>query len=88
MITNNNVVSISQMRKDTDMVMDKIDKLDIPIYLFSRSKIKAVLVNPEKYAEMEEMIEDYLDQKELLSIDKNEISQAEDWEKAKSSLEK
>lgn len=86
MITNNNIVSISQMRKDTDMVMKKVDKMDLPIYLFSRSKIKAVLINPLKFAQMQEMIEDYLDGQELLAIGQDELEKAEDWQKVKTEL--
>ena len=86
MITNENIVSISQMRKDTGMVMKKVDKMDFPVYLFSRSKIKAVLINPVKYAEMQEMIEDYLDGQELLAISQDELKNVEDWQSAKSKL--
>jgi PHD/YefM family antitoxin component YafN of YafNO toxin-antitoxin module len=86
MITNNNIVSISQMRKETDAVMRKIDSSDQPVYLFSRSKIKAVMINPDKFAEMQEIIEDYEDQKALMSIGKKELELAEDWEKIKTKL--
>lgn len=86
MITNKNIVSISQMRKETESVLNKVEKLDMPLYLFSRSKIKAVLLNPDKYAEMQEIIEDYSDQQELLSISKDELKSAKDWNKAKSDL--
>lgn len=88
MITNENIVSISQMRKDTDLVMKKIDSLDSPIYLFSRSKIKAVLVNPVKYAEMQKMAEDFLDQQELMAINQDELNKAKDWQKTKSTISK
>lgn len=83
MITNKNIVLISQIRKNAEMVMHKIDKSDQPLYLFSRSKIKAVMLNPEKFAQMQEMIENYLDQQTLLSVDKGEMAKAEDWNKVK-----
>lgn len=86
MITNKNIVSISQMRKETEAVLKKIDQKDVPLYLFSRSKIKAVLLNPEKYAEMQEIIEDYYDQQELLSVTEKELRSAQDWDKVKSEL--
>ncbi len=88
MITNNNIVSISQMRKDTDMVMRKIDNSDQPIYLLSRSKIKAVMVHPDKFAEMQQIIEDYEDQKALMAISKTELATAEKWDDIKSELKK
>lgn len=86
MITNKNIVSISQMRKETESVLDKVDKLDMPLYLFSRSKIKAVLVNPEKYAEMQEIIDDYFDQKELLSVTDEELKSARDWSEVREEI--
>lgn len=88
MITSSNIVSISQMRKDTESVMKKIAGTEHPLYLFSRSKIKAVIVNPEKFAEMQEMIEDYLDAQELLTVDNDELVKAEDWQKTKAKIGK
>lgn len=88
MITNKNIVSISQMRKETESVLDKVEKLDMPLYLFSHSKIKAVLLNPDKYAEMQKIVEDYFDQQELLSISNDELKSAEDWNKVKSNFSK
>jgi len=88
MITNNNIVSISQMRKDTDTVMRKIDNIDQPVYLFSRSKIKAVMIHPDKFAKMQEIIEDYEDQKALLAVGKTELAVAEKWDKIKTELKK
>ncbi|PIT97408.1 hypothetical protein COT77_01485 [Candidatus Berkelbacteria bacterium CG10_big_fil_rev_8_21_14_0_10_41_12] len=87
MITKNNIIPISQIRKEAEKVLDKISRNDQPFYLFSRSQIKAVLVNPEKFAEMQEMVEDYLDQQELLKVTPDELKTAEEWTRAKSKLE-
>jgi PHD/YefM family antitoxin component YafN of YafNO toxin-antitoxin module len=86
MITENNTASISQMRKETEMVLKKADHL--PVYLFSRSQIKAVLVNPGEFAKMQEMVENYLDQQELLGISADEMRKGDDWEKAKAQIKK
>jgi len=86
MVTKDNVVSISQMRKDAAGVLGRVETVDGPLYLFSRSQIKAVLVSPEKFAEMEEMVEDYLDQRELLAVRDHELKKAVDWKKAKAKL--
>jgi PHD/YefM family antitoxin component YafN of YafNO toxin-antitoxin module len=86
MITKRNVVSISQMRKNADSVLEKVDTLNQPIYLFSRSQIKAVLLSPEKYAELQELTENFLDQQELLAVSAEELKKAETWEKAKAQV--
>jgi PHD/YefM family antitoxin component YafN of YafNO toxin-antitoxin module len=86
MITNDNIVSISQMRKETDEVLKKISAKGRPVYLFSRSRVKAVLLDPEHFAKMQEVNENYLDQQELLSVDEAEISGALDWDKVKAKL--
>jgi len=86
MITDKNVISISQMRKETESVLDKVKNLGQPVYLFSRSQIKAVLLNPEEFAKMQELIENYHDQRELLGVTEDELKQAEDWNKVKAKV--
>ena len=86
MITKDNIVSISQMRKETERILKKIDHTDRPLYLFSRSQIKAVLVNPEEFAKMQQMVEDYLDQQELLGVSADELKGGENWEKVKAQI--
>ena len=88
MITNENVVSISQIRKETDAVLKKIDRFDRPYYLFSRSQIKAVLINPNEFAKMQQIVEDYLDQQELLKITGDELKTGRDFKKVKPEIVK
>ena len=87
MLTNDDIVSISQMRKNTDEVLKKVSARDRPVYLFSRSKIKAILLDPVSFARMQKINENYLDQQELLSVDEDELAGALDWDKVKANLQ-
>lgn len=79
MITKDNIIPISKMRTDTKAVLKKL-KSHQPLYLFSRSAPQAVLLGIDDYAALQEMIEDYEDTQELLSISQKEIDEAEDFE--------
>lgn len=70
---------MSKMRTDTKAVLKKL-KSHQPLYLFSRSTPQAVLLGIDDYASLQEMIEDYKDKQELLSISQKEIDEAEDFE--------
>ena len=67
------------MRTDTKAVLAKL-KSHQPLYLFSRSAPQAVLLGIDDYALLQEMIEDYQDTQELLSISQKEIDEAKDFE--------
>ena len=80
MITKDNIIPISKMRSDTKAVLKKL-RSHQPLYLFSRSSPKAVLLDIDDYASMQEIVEDYFDSQELLSVTNKEIAEAEDFEK-------
>lgn len=79
MITKDNIIPISKMRTDTKAVLKKL-KSHQPLYLFSRSTPQAVLLGIDDYVSLQEMVEDYEDTQELLSISQKEINEAEDFE--------
>ncbi|MEK7527402.1 MAG: type II toxin-antitoxin system Phd/YefM family antitoxin [Patescibacteria group bacterium] len=67
--TVNNTRNITDFRTNPDSILETVKKLDGPLYLFRGSVPKAIVLDPEKYNEMLEMIEDYQDELRALELE-------------------
>ena len=85
MIKQDNIISISEMRTNTENVLKRLESRQA-YYLFSRSKPKAVLLDFDYFADLQEMLEDHLDSQELLSIEDKEIDEATNWKTFKAKI--
>lgn len=78
MLDPKNVLSVTELKTNTAKVLERVSKTKEPIYIMSRSKPKAVLLDLEKYNHIEEALEDLED---ILAVEevRNEptISQAD-----------
>ena len=79
MIKQDNIISISEMRTNTENVLKRLESREA-YYLFSRSKPKAVLLDFDYFADLQEMLEDQFDSHELLLVEDKEIDDATDWQ--------
>lgn len=68
--TNKNVKTITDMRENALDLLKQIEKSEDPIYLFHHSKPKAVLLSLEEYIKLQEILEDYLEEKEAKKLAK------------------
>lgn len=78
MLDPKNVLSVTELKTNTAKVLERVSKTKEPIYIMSRSKPKAVLLDLERYNHIEEALEDLED---ILAVEevRNEptISQAD-----------
>ncbi len=78
MLDPKNVLSVTELKRKTSKVLERVSKTKEPIYIMSRSKPKAVLLDLERYNHIEEALEDLED---ILAVEevRNEltISQAD-----------
>jgi len=61
MLDPKNVLSVTELKTNTAKVLERVSKTKEPIYIMSRSKPKAVLLDLEKYNHIEEALEDLED---------------------------
>lgn len=83
MITKESTLSVSQLRQKVASVLKELSHAKGPFYIFSRSEPKAVLVGIEEFNLLQEIYEDYLDAKDILSVTKKEIATAVPWKEIK-----
>lgn len=61
MLDPKNVLSVTELKRKTSKVLEQVRKTKEPVYIMSRSKPKAVLIDLEKYNSLEEALEDLED---------------------------
>ncbi|OGY26270.1 MAG: hypothetical protein A2Z24_02010 [Candidatus Woykebacteria bacterium RBG_16_44_10] len=61
MLDPKNVLSVTELKTKTSKVLEQVRKTKEPVYIMSRSKPKAVLIDLEKYNSLEEALEDLED---------------------------
>jgi len=64
-----NTRNITDFRTNPDSILEAVKKLDGPLYLFRGSVPKAIVLDPEKYSNMLEIIEDYQDELRALELE-------------------
>lgn len=68
--TQNNVKTITDMRENALALLKMIEKGQEPIFLFHRSKPKAVLLSIDEFVKLQEMLEAYLEGEEAKALAK------------------
>lgn len=78
MINPNNIRTVTDMREGAQKLLKQVASSFEPLFIFYRSKPKAVLLDIGEYEKLKDMAEDYLDAQkaqEYEKIDKKKI----DW---------
>ena len=65
--TSKNVRTITDMRENTLDLLKTIDKEGLA-YIFHHSKPKAVMLSMDEFSAIQELIENYLDEKEAIKL--------------------
>jgi prevent-host-death family protein len=65
--TNKNVKTITDMRENATELLKHIEKEGF-LYIFHRSKPKAVMLSVDEFTSLQEIVEDYFDQKEAQKL--------------------
>lgn len=60
-LTRENVKTITDMREQAIELLDQVEKSDEPVFLFHRSKPKAVIMSIDEFSHLKELIEDLQD---------------------------
>lgn len=81
MINPKTIRTISDLRENPLEVLKAAEKLGEPIYLFYRSKPKGVLVDLDKFNELMEFVEDYMDALKIKEVLEDEETEFEPLEK-------
>lgn len=68
--TTQNTKTITDLRENTVGILERTKKMG-PTYIFHRSRPKAVLLSIEEYANMVDLIEDYLDSLNAQELEQN-----------------
>ncbi|MBW7960478.1 type II toxin-antitoxin system prevent-host-death family antitoxin [Patescibacteria group bacterium] len=70
--TSKNVKTITDMREDALGLLEGVKKHGIT-YIFHRSKPKAVIMDVDEFAKIQELIEDHLDELEAKELEKKPV---------------
>jgi len=68
--TNDNFSTITDMRENAISLLQSVQKKKSPTIIMHRNSPKAVLLSVNKYNQLMEMIEDYLDEELALKLEK------------------
>lgn len=68
--TKDNIKTITDMREDALGLLKAAEKMKQPIFLFHRSRPKAVILSMEEFLRIQEMLEDYLENQEARALTK------------------
>lgn len=61
MLDPKNVLSVTELKRETSKVLERVSKTKEPIYIMSRSKPKAAVINVKMLKKFEEALEDLED---------------------------
>ncbi|MBI2641218.1 type II toxin-antitoxin system prevent-host-death family antitoxin [Candidatus Roizmanbacteria bacterium] len=67
--TSKNVKTITDMREDALGLLELVKKQGVT-YIFHRSKPKAVMIDVDEFARIQELLEDYFDTQEAIKLEK------------------
>jgi len=70
MLTTKNTKTISDMRLNAPQLLDQVAKSQEALYIFYKSRPKAVLLSLSKYQYLLDIFEDYLDSQEAKEFEK------------------
>ena len=63
MLTDATIMTVTDMRKNADELLDKVAQTDKPVAILRHNKLQAYLLSPETLENLEAFVEDYLDSK-------------------------
>lgn len=70
MLTAKNTKTISDMRLNAQKLLDQVTKSQEALYIFYKSKPKAVLLSLQRYQYLLSIFEDYIDSQEAKEFEK------------------
>ncbi len=70
--TSKNVKTITDMREDALGLLNLVKKNGVT-YIFYRSEPKAVMLDIDEFARMQELLEDYFDSQEAIKLEKEPV---------------
>lgn len=68
--TQDNIKSITDMRENALALLNKAARSEKPIFLFYRSRPKAVMLSLKEFSKLQEMAENYLEDQEAKALAK------------------
>ncbi|MDP3724448.1 MAG: type II toxin-antitoxin system Phd/YefM family antitoxin [bacterium] len=63
MLTNTTIMTVTDMRKNADELLDNVARAQEPIAILRHNKLQAYLLSPNTLENLEAFVEDYLDNK-------------------------